>query len=79
MAEASEPTSRMANVLKTFMPPPRAGLFDSNYDGLELKWKMFVLRPALFKWDLIGLALIIVYVLWSFVGSRWNKSIADKW
>lgn len=79
MVEPSETSSRLANVVKTFMPPSREGLFESNYNGIEWKWKMFVIRPALFKWDLIGLLLVLVYILWSFVGSRWNKRIADKW
>ncbi|EOQ99637.1 UPF0674 endoplasmic reticulum membrane protein C2G5.01 [Wallemia ichthyophaga EXF-994] len=76
---ADSTPSRLSNVFKTFMPPPRTGLADSNYTGVELQWKMFVIRPALFKWDLIGLALVLVYILWSFVGRRWNKRIADSW
>lgn len=76
---ADSTPSRLNNVFKTFMPPPRTGLADSNYTGVELQWKMFVIRPALFKWDLIGLALVLVYILWSFVGRRWNKRIADSW
>ena len=79
MENNSNLNSRLANLVKTFMPPPRSGINDDNYEGVEYKWKSFRLRPSEFKYDGLMILCVLIYILWSFLGTKLNKRIADKW
>ncbi|BEI81748.1 hypothetical protein CcaverHIS002_0209080 [Cutaneotrichosporon cavernicola] len=47
-----------------------------EYDGLEFKWKMFVIRPAAFKFEGIMLAILGAYLLLHLIGKRFNMGRA---
>ena len=56
--------------------PPAAGPAPRDYDGLEFKWKMFVFRPAMFKYEGMIIAVLGGYVLLSFLLGLLNKARA---
>lgn len=49
-----------------------------EYDGFELRWKMFVFRPATFKFEGIMLAILGLYVAIHLVGKAINMGRARK-
>ena len=61
------PPSPILRILSALSPPqsPPEGV---PYDGLEYRWRMLVIRPALFKTEGILLAVLGTYLLWYYVG-----------
>lgn len=47
-----------------------------EYDGLEFRWRMFVFRPAAFKFEAIMLAILGGYLLLHLLGRQINMGRA---
>lgn len=58
---------------------PAPPVLDSEYDGLEYSWKMFVFRPALFKFEPFLLAVVVFYGAFFWFGSKVNRTKANTW
>ncbi len=67
--------SVLLKALQAITPPPAAPA-PINYDGLEYKWKMFVFRPAYFKFEGIALGVLGAYLLCYYLGKFYNGSRA---
>lgn len=66
----------LIKILGALSPAPAAPLTD-HYDGLEYRWKMFVVRPALFKNEAIGFAVILAFLGWFYIGQYLNTQRAN--
>ncbi|KAN0127458.1 DUF1682 domain containing protein [Lactarius tabidus] len=58
-----------------FVQPP---IID-EYEGLEYSWKIFVFRPALFKYEAFFFAAVIIYGMFFWFGSESNRTRANSW
>lgn len=69
--------SALLRGLAAISPPPPSSP-SLEYDGFELRWKMFTFRPAEFKFE--GLMLLVLggYLLLHFVGRAINQTRAQK-
>ncbi|KAI9063227.1 DUF1682-domain-containing protein, partial [Trametes sanguinea] len=65
------------NIAK-FLTPPMPDI-SAKYDGLEYKWKFITFRPAYFKNELYFLAVVLLYVVFHYIGKQANRSRARKW
>lgn len=55
---------------------PTVGPITEQYDGLEYKWKMFVIRPAYFRTEAIAFGILGAYILWFLLGQYVNGARA---
>ncbi|KAK8869605.1 hypothetical protein IAR55_000172 [Kwoniella newhampshirensis] len=67
--------SALVKAIAAIAPPPPAPL-SREYDGYELRWKMFAVRPALFKFEGIALGVLGLYLLIYVVGRYINGTRA---
>ncbi|GFZ45782.1 hypothetical protein JCM24511_03512 [Saitozyma sp. JCM 24511] len=67
--------SGLLKVLSAITPPP-AQPAAREYDGWELRWKMLVFRPAMFKFEGVVLGVLAGYLLLYFIGRFINMSRA---
>ncbi|WWD16133.1 hypothetical protein CI109_100558 [Kwoniella shandongensis] len=63
--------SVLIKALAAIAPPPPSPL-SREYDGFELRWKMFAFRPAAFKFEAIALSVLGLYLLLYVVGKQVN-------
>ncbi|KAH9999336.1 DUF1682-domain-containing protein [Russula vinacea] len=70
--------SQLLRDLSRFLTPT-IPVLDDEYDGLEYSWKIFVFRPALFKYEPFLLAAVLFYGAFFWFGSRTNRSKANTW
>lgn len=56
--------------------PPTPQPLSRDYDGLEFKWRMFVFRPAAFKFEAMMLGVLGAYMLLHLLGRQWNNGRA---
>ncbi|KIL70039.1 hypothetical protein M378DRAFT_156101 [Amanita muscaria Koide BX008] len=70
-------TVALNKLLAGLSPPPFVQ--PEHYDGLEFKWKIFVLRPGLFKAEACLLGVVLFYTVWFYFGASVNKKKANKW
>lgn len=70
----------MASLLKTLggLAPQGPQNAPREYDGWELRWKMFTFRPATFKFEAIMLAVLGAYVAVHLIGKAINMGRARK-
>ncbi|KAJ3529403.1 hypothetical protein NM688_g7859 [Phlebia brevispora] len=73
----SSPLAPLAKVLQAISPPPI--LLPQEYDGLEFRWKFLVFRPAMFKQEAWFLSVVLLYIVFYFIGKSANVSRAQKW
>ncbi len=55
-------------------PPPRPA--SREYDGFEIRWKMFAFRPAIFVLEGVMLGVLGLYALVFLIGRTVNQSRA---
>ncbi|KAJ3484549.1 hypothetical protein NLI96_g5580 [Meripilus lineatus] len=65
------------NFLSALSPPPVT--LDLDYDGLEYRWKIFTIRPGLFKNELFVLLAVIAYFGFYFIGKKLNEKRVNSW
>ncbi|KAF9515277.1 hypothetical protein BS47DRAFT_1376315 [Hydnum rufescens UP504] len=58
---------------------PSLVMVPEHYDGFELRWRRLVFRPAEFKTEGILFGVLILYVLWYYLGKWENTTRAFKW
>lgn len=49
-----------------------------DYDGLEFKWRMFVFRPAAFKFEAMMLGVLGAYLVLHLLGRQFNMNRAKN-
>lgn len=69
--------SGILQAITKFTPPPPSNA-PREYDGFEVKWKMFVFRPATFKFEATMFAILGVYLLLHFIGKAINMGKAKR-
>ncbi|CAK9784055.1 DUF1682-domain-containing protein [Cutaneotrichosporon oleaginosum] len=69
--------SGLIKALAAITPATPAPL-QREYDGLEFKWKMFVFRPAAFKFEALMLAILGGYLLLHLLGKQFNMGRAKN-
>jgi hypothetical protein len=69
--------SGLLQLLSKISPPPAVNQ-PYEYDGLEYRWKAFVFRPAVFKWEGAVLGIIALYLALFFIGKFINEARAKK-
>ncbi|KAI9512171.1 hypothetical protein F5148DRAFT_1305205 [Russula earlei] len=67
----------LKDIAQFLTPAPPA--FDTEYDGLEYTWKFLVFRPALFKYEVFFLAIVLSYLAFYWIGSKMNHNKAKTW
>ncbi|KAH8830927.1 hypothetical protein DL96DRAFT_1526278 [Flagelloscypha sp. PMI_526] len=66
------------SVLRLLSPAPAPAVPD-EYDGFELRWNMFVFRPAYFMYEAVVVGIIFVYFVFHLAGRAINRRKAEKW
>jgi len=61
------------------LTPPPLVVVPEDYDGFELRWRRLVFRPAEFKTEGILFGVLLLYVLWYYLGKWENTNRAFKW
>lgn len=67
-------SSPILKLLSSLPQPPKPAAHE--YSGLQYKWKMFVFRPAEFKFEAIALAVLGGYLLFYLIGKAFNMGRA---
>jgi len=65
-------TMSFLKIINAVMPPP-AKPAPREYTGAEYKYKFVVFRPAYFKFEAIGFAVILGYLALHFIGRFINN------
>ncbi|WVQ78559.1 hypothetical protein IAT38_000645 [Cryptococcus sp. DSM 104549] len=69
--------SVLIKLLGAITPPPAAPV-SREYDGYELRWKMFTFRPAEFKFEAVAFTVLGSYLLLYFIGRFINNRRAKE-
>lgn len=69
--------SAILQAISKISPPPPVNA-PREYDGYEFRWKMFVFRPATFKFEGMMFAILGAYLLLHFIGKAINMGKAKK-
>ncbi|KAF5322090.1 hypothetical protein D9619_000919 [Psilocybe cf. subviscida] len=70
-------SSLLTQFLSALTPPPV--VTPEHYDGWQLKWSIFVFRPATLKMEVYLIAGVLFYAAFWYIGSSLNASKAKAW